>query len=56
MDDLEILPYGRTRAQQEALDRRKASGRRGWHGCLVQALAVALVLVWLAGYMAGKNS
>lgn len=55
MDDkpLEILPFGRTREAQAALDHKREQGRRGFGGCLAMAVAVALLLAWLAGYVQG---
>lgn len=50
---LEILPWGRTLADQEALERKKAADRRGMKGCLLQALIVTLALVYMAGYWHG---
>lgn len=46
---LEILPWGRTREQQEALDRKKAQGRRGVGGCMFMLVLVALILTYFAG-------
>lgn len=58
MDDkpLEILPWGRTAEQQEALDRKKLQGRRGWQGCLLYGVAFALVCAYCAGWMNGRHS
>lgn len=41
MDDrrLEILPYGRTLEQEEALQRKKARGAGGARGCLWMGVA-----------------
>lgn len=50
---LEILPWGRTKEDQERLDAKKAKGRRGWHGCLFQLVALALLAVFTAGYLSG---
>ncbi len=55
-DRLEILPWGRTPEQQKALERKKRSGKRGLGGCLLYAVAFALVAVYCAGWMQGKHS
>jgi hypothetical protein len=54
-DRLEILPWGRTAEQQEALDRKKRDGKRGLGGCLLYAVAFALVAAYCAGWMQGKH-
>ena len=56
MDDkpLELLPWGRTAEQQEEIDRKKARGRRGWHGCLLQLVLLALVIAYAAGFVNGR--
>lgn len=51
---LELLPWGRTREQQEALERKKAQGRRGAKGCLFLAVLFALFAVYVAGWVSGK--
>lgn len=58
MDDkpLEILPWGRTLEQQEALERKKRQGRQGFAGCLLYAVAFALVCAYCAGWMNGRHS
>lgn len=53
---LEILPCGRTREQQDKLDARKAAGHRGFMTCLGYLVAIALVIVYAAGWMAGRIS
>ena len=53
---LELLPWGRTREQQEALERKKQQGRNGCAGLLFYAVAIALVIVYIAGWMAGRHS
>lgn len=53
-DALEIIPYGRSREEQERLERKKARGRQGGFGCLLYAFALALFAVYVAGYMSGK--
>lgn len=57
MDDkpLEILPWGRTKADQDKLDRTKAQGRRGLQGCLLMAVMITLAIVYIAGWMAGRH-
>lgn len=52
---LEILPWGRTKEDQERLDAKKAAGRRGWHGCLLMIVAGVMLLVYTAGYLAGMT-
>lgn len=56
MDDkpLEVLPWGRTLEQEQALQRKKAQGRGGFKGCLAIACAIAFVLMYLSGYVAGR--
>jgi hypothetical protein len=51
---LEILPWGRTRADQERLEVMREQGRRGLRGCLLQAVIVALILAYCAGWMDGR--
>lgn len=57
MDDkpLEILPWGRTAEQQEALERKKAAGKRGYAGCLLYLVAFALFAAYCAGWMNGRH-
>lgn len=57
MDDkpLEILPWGRTAEQQEALERKKRQGRRGWQGCLLYLVAFALFAAYCAGWLNGRH-
>jgi len=50
---LELLPNGQTKEQAEHLAKRKAQGAAGLRGCLWQAVALALVLVYAAGYVQG---
>lgn len=52
---LEILPWGRTLEQQEALERKKRQGKQGVGGCLLYAVAFALVAVYCAGWMQGRH-
>lgn len=52
---LEILPWGRTKDDQDRLDAKKRQGRRGWHGCLLQLVALTLLAVYAAGYLAGMT-
>ncbi len=52
---LEILPWGRTKEDQERLDTKKEQGRRGWRGCLLQLLLVAGFVIYTAGYLAGMT-
>lgn len=52
---LEILPWGRTLEDEQALARKKAQGRRGWHGCLLQLAALAILAIYAAGYVAGMT-
>jgi hypothetical protein len=56
MDDkpLVVLPYGRTREQQEALERKKEKGRRGWRLLLLQFVLIALFCAYALGYVKGK--
>lgn len=58
MDDkpLEILPWGRTAEQQEALDRKKQQGRNGCAGLLFYLVAFALFAVYCAGWLSGRHS
>lgn len=51
---LELLPWGRTREQQELVDRKKAQGRRGWKGCLLQLVIIALIIAYAAGFVNGR--
>jgi hypothetical protein len=53
---LEILPWGRTLEQQEALDRKKQQGRSGVFGCLLYLVAFALFAAYCAGWVNGKLS
>lgn len=53
---LELLPWGRTRDQQEALERKKRQGRNGCAGLLFYFVAFALIAVYCAGWMAGRHS
>lgn len=57
MDDkpLEILPWGRTLEQQEALERKKRQGRQGLGGCLLYAVAFALFATYCAGWLNGRH-
>lgn len=55
-EPLELLPWGRDRADQEALERKKQAGRNGAKGCLLQGIIIALFLVYCAGYMNGLHS
>lgn len=50
---LEILPWGRTREQQEALERKREAGRGGLRGCLAMMIGVACVIFYVTGYVAG---
>ena len=52
--NLELLPWGRTLEDQEALDAKKARGWRGAKGCLFLAVLFALFAVYVAGWMNGK--
>ena len=52
---LEILPWGRTLEDEQRLAAKKAKGRRGWHGCLLQLVALALAFVFMAGYLSGAS-
>lgn len=54
-EPLELLPWGRTLEQQEAIDRKKAKGRAGGKGCLLYAVAFALFAVYVAGYESGRS-
>jgi hypothetical protein len=51
---VEILPYGRTREEQAAIDRNRELGRRGLKACLVQLIIVALIMVF-AAVMVGRG-
>ena len=53
MDDkpLELLPFGRTLEQQNAIDAKKARGLAGLHGCLLQAALFAFVAIICALYV-----
>lgn len=51
---LELLPWGRTLEQQEALERKKAQGRGGAKGCLLLAVMFALFAVYVAGWTSGR--
>lgn len=53
-DRLEIIPFGRTLEQQQRLDAKKAKGKRGAKGCLLQAFLACMFLVYLAGYWHGR--
>ena len=53
---LEILPFGHTRETWAALEAKKQSGRDGMKGCLLIAVAFALLAVFAAGWMSGNNS
>lgn len=57
MDDkpLELLPWGRTAEQQEALDRKKRQGRQGFAGCLFYLVAFAIFAAYCAGWMNGRH-
>lgn len=51
---LELLPWGRTLEDQEKIDRKKAQGRRGWQGCLLQSVLIALIIAYAAGFVNGR--
>ena len=53
---LEVLPWGRTAEDQAKLDAKKAAGRRGLNGCLLYALAFALVAVFAWGWSVGRST
>lgn len=57
MDDkrLEILPWGRTKEQQDKLDTKRAAGQGGVRGCLAQALFVAILIAYCIGWITGKS-
>lgn len=50
-DRLQILPWGRTREQQDAIDAKKREGRKGARGCLWQLLAIASFIFYAYGEM-----
>lgn len=51
MDRLEILPWGRTREQQDAIDAKKREGRKGPRGCFWQLAAIAAFIFYAYGEM-----
>lgn len=51
---LELLPWGRTIEDQEKIDRKKAQGRRGLQGCLLQLVLIALIIAYAAGFVNGR--
>lgn len=53
--DIELIPFGRSHAQQERQERLKRQGRWGLKGCLFYAIAFALLCVYCAGYMNGRH-
>lgn len=57
MDDkpFELLPFGQTRADYERLEAKKRAGRRGVRLFMLELVAIALVIVYCAGWMAGKS-
>lgn len=58
LDDkpLELLPWGQTREGLAKLQARKEAGRAGFRGCLFQLVAIALAIMYVCGWMAGKDS
>lgn len=54
-DALEVVPFGRSVEEHEALLRKKAKGRAGGKGCLLYLVAFALFAVWVAGYESGRS-
>lgn len=52
---LEVLPWGRTREQQDKLDAKREAGRGGFKGCLAQALFAAILIAYCIGWITGKS-
>jgi hypothetical protein len=47
MSGIEIIPFGRTEAEQAKLDRRKARGQAGLKGCALQSIALSLFVLFV---------
>ena len=55
-EPLEILPWGRSLADSEKVDRKKAAARRGGFGCLLMAFGFALLFVFGLGWSVGYST